>query len=187
MIYFGHASLGRSSFLNLKEYVDLKSFSTLMMGSWWPSLVTLLVSICCVTFLLVQLWWKTPGRGRPFHSICWAATLTWTLLVNVYVPIYDTILIVLSAIVTAGALKHLPPGSIHRWFKICIACVLASSWFTIPMAGKTRVQLLTLAIGALGVLQIAAAIRMANLTGFQGTCVSDERGELASSPRYHHI
>jgi hypothetical protein len=165
LTYFGHAALGRSTFLHLAMYVDLKSFSTLMTGFWWPSLIILLVGSCSAAFFLFQFWWKTPKRGRRFNSLCWAATLTWTLLLNAYVPIYDTILIVLSLIATAGALKHLPRGPLHRWFTICIVCILASSWVAVPLAEKTRVQLLTLVISAFGVLQIVAAVRIASLTG----------------------
>jgi hypothetical protein len=99
--------------------------------------------------------------GRPFNSVLWATTVTWTLLLNVYVPVYDSILVVLSVIVTAGALSYLPDKPIHRWFALIWVFILAGSWLSVGLAAATGVQLLTLLFVALGILQLTALRKLA--------------------------
>ncbi len=151
-----------ASIRNLSKYVDFTSFSSLVHGGRsWPGLAILAGSVCAALYFLLRLWWKSPGEDRTFNSLLWAATLTWTLLLNVYVPIYDSILIVLSAIVTAGALRRLPEKPIHRWFTLIWILILVCSWFTVALSAAARVQLLTLLFPVLGILQFVALGKLA--------------------------
>jgi len=161
MIGFGSGSFGNRRFMRFSLYTDLKSVS--MMSDWWAGWrgsLGLAVCTCVVGFFLLQLWWKSAGRDKGLNAMVWATTVTWTLVLNVYVPIYDTILIVLSAIITAGALRHFPSRALHRWFAISAALVMITSWVTVQVAAKTGVQLISPAIIALGVLEIVVAMRM---------------------------
>jgi hypothetical protein len=98
-----------SSILILNKYVDLSSFSALVpAGRSLPGLTIFFTVACCAFLALLWFWWKSSGAGRPFNHLSWAATITWTLLLNVYVPIYDSTLIVLALIVAAGAFKRIP-------------------------------------------------------------------------------
>jgi len=58
------------------------------------------------------------GCGKPAQILVWAATLTWTLVLNLYVPIYDSVLVVLSVIATAGVVKHFPEKRFYRWLMV---------------------------------------------------------------------
>lgn len=158
LVTFGSGSIGNRSFMNFSKLMDLKSL--LMLQDWgtgWRGTLVLAVFTCLVGFFLLQLWWKASGNDKRLNALCWATTVTWTLVLNLYVPIYDTILVVISAVITAGALRQFPTGAMNRWFAICTASMLATSWFTVPLAAKTGVQLLTLAISAFGILEVILA------------------------------
>ncbi|MGA3011109.1 MAG: glycosyltransferase 87 family protein [Terracidiphilus sp.] len=161
---YGKAATGghSASIRNLSKFVDLTSFSSLAYGGRsWPGLAIILMCACCALFCLLWLGWKSPRMGKPFSSVLWATTVTWTLLLNVYVPVYDSILVVLSVIVTAGALSYLPDKPIHRWFALIWVFILAGSWLSVGLAAATGVQLLTLLFVALGILQLTALRKLA--------------------------
>lgn len=158
ILSFGKASVAvkSQSLLVLVKYVDFTSFSHLVHGGRsWLGLTILFAVTCWALISLARAWWRSPQMGKPFQSLVWAATLTWTLLLNVYVPIYDSVLIVLAVILTAGSLRHVPRGRIHGWFTMSWVLILAGSWFTVLLAGKTGVQLLTLLLICFGALQFA--------------------------------
>jgi glycosyl transferase family 87 len=156
---FGGSSVGvkNPSFLPLAMYVDLTSFSSHIHGgrSW----LGLSIFVACGLFALtclVRFWWKAPSSSRLYNNLLWAATLTWTLLINIYVPIYDSILVVLSVLITAGVLRQLPKSSVHRWFTIVWILILICSWFSVPLSRITNIQIMTLLFAFLGVLQLVA-------------------------------
>ncbi len=161
---FGTRSVGAQTGpgRDISKFVDLSSFSLLVHGGRsWPGLVVLCGFGGSAFFLLFRAWLKSSRQSAACNSLLWAATLTWTLLLNVYVGVYDSILIVPSLIVTAGALRQVSPGRIQRAFTIVWALILAGSWITVQLAETTGVQLLTLLIAALGVLQFIALGRLA--------------------------
>ena len=150
-----------SSILILNKYVDLSSFSALVpAGRSLPGL-TIFFTVACSAFLaLLWFWWKSSGAGRTFNNLLWAATITWTLLLNVYVPIYDSTLIVLALIVAAGAFKRIPSRPLHRWFTTLWVLVLICSWFTVVLGGKVHFQVITVLFIALGVLEFVGLNRL---------------------------
>jgi hypothetical protein len=152
------------STLVLVKYIDISAFSALAPGGRSPiGLAILFVSAAAAALTLIWFWFRAARIGEPARPLLWATTITWTMLLNLYVPIYDSTLVVLSLIVTAGALKQIRAGLIHRNFKILWLLILAGSWFTVPVASATGIQLLTLLFTALGILQFAAFSRVARL------------------------
>jgi hypothetical protein len=77
-------------------------------------------------------------------------------VLNVYVPIYDSILVALSVVATAGVLRGLSEKRLGLWFTILWVLILACSWITVGIAESTGLQIITVLITALGILQIAA-------------------------------
>ena len=151
----------------LVKYVDLSSFSALLPGGRSRiGLIVLFGSGGAAILTLVWFWLagfrrKSSQSNRPLNSLLWAGTITWTLLLNLYVPIYDSTLVVLSLIVTAGVLRQIPEVRLQRIFTVLWILILVGSWFTTLLAGVTGVQLLTLLIAALGILQFLALKRIA--------------------------
>ncbi len=156
---FGEASVGvhARSFLHLQKYVDLSTFSALIPGGRSRlGLVLFAACACAAGFSLVRLWWKSAGAGRDTDALVWAATVTWTLLLNVYVPLYNVILVVLSVAVTAGTWKGHPPIGLRRWFTFLWVLIFLCSWVTVRVAETTGFQIMTVLLAALGTLQLAA-------------------------------
>jgi len=154
---FGSSSVGvqKHSFLPLPKYVDLTSFSSNVYGGRSPLGFGLILCFAAVALgALVTFWWKAPARGRPYADFLWATTLTWTLLINVYVPIYDSILVVLSILITARTLLAWPGASLRRWFVVTWILVLICSWFSVPLSRVSSVQCMTLLFASLGILQL---------------------------------
>jgi hypothetical protein len=154
---FARTSIGvrAVSNLNLSKYVDLVAFSSLLPhGRSWPALSILFGCALWAAFSLVRAWWNTVGAGTPANRLAWAATLTWTLLLNVYVPIYDTILVVLSVLITAGVLKDAPQEPLRRVLSLLWAVIFVASWVTVGFAGTWHIQIITVLLAALGVVQL---------------------------------
>jgi hypothetical protein len=154
---FGRASVGveTGSILNLSKYIDFVTFSSLIPhGRSWPALAILLGCALWAALRLVRAWWSSAGAGQPGNRLAWAATLTWTLLLNVYVPIYDSILVVLSVLITAGVLKDVPQEPLRRRLSILWPVIFAAAWVTVRAAAAWHIQILTVLLAALGVLQL---------------------------------
>jgi hypothetical protein len=154
---FGRASIGvqTGSILNLTKYVDLVAFSSLLPhGRSWPALAMLFGCALWAAFSLVRAWWNTAGAGKAGNRLAWSATLTWTLLLNIYVPVYDTILVVLSILITAGALKDAPREPLRRFLSLLWPVILVASWVTVHCASAWHIQIITVLLAALGVVQL---------------------------------
>jgi len=167
---FGHTTglYGHTS-LRLWKYVDLNSSSYSVPGGRSRSILMILFCIVVViaAWLSILLWKSTNG-GKPEKRLVWAATLTWTMLLNVYYPIYDTILVTIALILTLSALKDLAWQYAADWI-VCIAVLtFAVSWMTESVSKKYGLQpltllLITLAMGQASILH--RVIRQRSLHG----------------------
>jgi hypothetical protein len=162
--FFGEMSgVNGHSVLRLWKYIDLNAFSSAIPGGRSTAgLVILACLICCVAAWLALLLWKSAAAGSPAQSLAWAVTLTWTLLLNVYVPRYDSILAAISLILTLAALQAL--GWRKEWGRMVwlALIVFAATWITEEIARSYKVQILTIVLFVLGVAQLIllrAAIR----------------------------
>jgi hypothetical protein len=165
LLSFGTAAGNKHEFKTVWTYVDLASFSAIIPGgrSWLGGSVIL----GCAGFAsvaLVRAWWKSRGAGKPVSSLVWATTLTWTLVLNLYVPFYDCILVVLSLIATAAVLKHIDSSQLKRQFSILWILIVASSWIALQIAQHSGFQILTVLFASLGILQLTALRRNFSLT-----------------------
>jgi hypothetical protein len=156
--FSGHSSL------MLWKYVDLNSFSYAIPGGRSTAgLAILACMICCVAAWLALLLWKSATAGTPAQSLAWAATLTWTLVLNVYIPRYDSILVAISLILTLAALQAL--GWRKEWGRMVFLAlmVFAATWITEEIARSYKVQILTIALIVLGVAQLVLLRRAIHL------------------------
>lgn len=148
--------LGTASHLRLWQYVDLYScFAAIPGGRSGYGLTALASIFCAIAIALVWLLWKSASSPRPVQWFAWAATLTWTLLLNIYAPIYDSVLVVLAIILTLGALRELGWTSETEWTTLLAVAVFAVSWVTESFAQSHRIQLLTVLLTVLGSWQLA--------------------------------
>jgi hypothetical protein len=118
---------------------------------------------------LVGIWWKE--RRCAQHgpvTLTWATTITWTLLLNLYVPVYDSVLVIISIIATAAVLIRFAP---RTFFGLCLV-LLVSSYVSTWLSSQTGWQLLTPVLAAIGILQMSA-------------CMSIEQARHSNDARYH--
>jgi hypothetical protein len=147
------------SFLPLYNYVDIGAFS-LMMGRKALQLEAVADAAAGAAALyLVWIWYRARrwGEHTPITSL-WAATLTWTLVLNVYVPIYDCGLAVIAIIVTAAVLR---PNAGRIFIALCVLLLL-SSYVTTLIANRLNFQLITVLLAGLGTLQLTFTRRARN-------------------------
>jgi len=154
------AGLNGHSSLNLSKYIDFSSFSYLVPGGRsWVGLSILFAAIFAIASWHTVLLWKSATGGKAVQNLAWASTLTWTLLLNVYVPIYDSVLAVIAIILTLGALKRLQLGAAMGWAVFLSMLIFAVSWITVSMALSHQVQLLSILLGMLGLGQLVLLSR----------------------------
>lgn len=138
----------------LWKFVDLNSFSYSADGGrpLYAAVLLAIVSITAVVTLAILLW-RTEGSSRPEQCLAWATTITWTMLVNVYYPSYDTILIAIPVVMTLSAMKELGWSRVTRWMVGLGISIVAITWFHEQFYLRFGLQLMTLALLAIAVLQ----------------------------------
>jgi hypothetical protein len=166
---FGQAAgLGSHSYLQLWKYVDFHSFTlALPGGSSRPATIILSGLIAIIAIWLVALLWRSAKADRPAQDLAWAATLTWSLLLNVYVPIYDTVLVVLAILLTLTALRDLESSAVTRWTVLLALTIFGISWIAIPSAKVHGIQWLTPLLTILGLVQLQLLRRATRQTSLR--------------------
>jgi hypothetical protein len=149
------AGIGGHSTLQLWQYVDLNSFSSAAMGGRTPiGSVILIAAVVATAAWLAYLLWKSKGRGIAGEQLAWAATLTWTLLINVYVPMYDCLLVVIALILSLSALKELAWSTAGNWMVLLSLLLFAFSWITEAFARRHGIQIISILLVILGLAQL---------------------------------
>jgi hypothetical protein len=118
-----------------------------------PALATLICFSALVALWLAVLLWKSSGGDKPEQHLAWAATLTWTMLLNVYFPIYDSILIIIPVILTFSAIRDLEWTNAKDWIVFGAILIFGVSWISERIAETTGIQLLSIALLAFGIAQ----------------------------------
>lgn len=147
------------------KWVDLNFFFRFLLDSYSPLNGVLVLAIAALPLaLLVLAWWRLDRFGDDHRRLVWAATLTWTLVINVYMSIYDTLLVVLSSLWTADVLVRrdgvgktsLPPA-----LRDLLVLLFVAGWVYGPLARVTRFQGFTLVLMAVASYQLFQARRLA--------------------------
>ena len=77
---------------------------------------------------------KSAGGNGPRQSLAWAVAIAWTMLVNVYSPIYDSTLIVIAVALSLSALGELKWLRAREWVVILALLMFSIAWITEPVA-----------------------------------------------------
>jgi hypothetical protein len=153
--YFRQVSVfeGQSR-LQLNKYVDFTSFSYAVPGGRSKAGLTILIAVSsAIVMALAVLLWKSANAGKAAQPLAWAVTLTWTLLVNLYVPIYDSTLVIIALILTIAALRDLKWRREVEWTIFLAVLIFAVSWNTVAIAKSFEIQLITVLLVILAVGQ----------------------------------
>jgi len=155
LLYLSHHAVASISGLKSVMYVDINSFARLLTGGHSYARWGLILSIVGLTLPpLIRFWWYAK-KSEP--ELVWGATIAWTLVLNIYLGIYDTTLMVLAALLASafvfrqGNMVKQPLSTVFKYMLVLIYLV---PWFTQLIAEVTRVQLFTLVILAFGLFLI---------------------------------
>jgi hypothetical protein len=75
------------------------------------------------------------------------------MLLNVYFPIYDSILVTIAVILTIGAIRDLEWINTKDWIVFWAILIFGVSWITEGIAETYGIQLLSIALLVLGIAQ----------------------------------
>src|SRR5215831_3674733 len=159
LLFFADNSTSASSGLKSWKYVDVNSFFRLILNGhvyirWFLVAVVFLL----VLPLLFRFWHRIGRKSENDHSLVWAVTLTWTLVLNIYLGIYDTTLIVLSVLLTTNFLRRSANKlqfELTPVYKLTILLLYLVPWATQPIAQLTGVQLYTITLVLFGIYQLS--------------------------------
>jgi hypothetical protein len=139
--------------------VDLNAFFRLLpYGRSFGAYVLLGAIAATSAVALIATWWRARKADRPTRLLVWAATLTWTLVLNIYTPFYDTVLVVPAGAIAVAAVRA---REWQGWNRLAPAllCVYVTPWIAEVSARAVRVQIYTLVLAAFGTLLLVEANR----------------------------
>lgn len=172
---FTKAAAGASTVLPAWKYVDLVSFMRLLTGgisaAGWAALLVVAVA---VVYPQALAWRRivasTDGsesldaRHRPAVMQVWSSTITWTLVLNLYVGIYDTVLVLPGLLLTADVLRS-PANAgqrpIPRTCKRLLVLLYLVPWFSQFLAMRLGFQPDTIVLAATALYQLQVAQSLA--------------------------
>jgi hypothetical protein len=167
LVGFAHTtSSSEGAVLPAWKFVDLNSSLRALFGAG-PAVWVLLVLILAVPLAgLGAAAWRFgrlraagAAEGAP-RRLLWAATLTWTPVANLYVGVYDSVLVVLAALLTAEDLRGPGEGG-PRFrgpaFPLLLLLVYLGPWFSQHLARATGLQPYSFILLALAAYQLALA------------------------------
>ena len=159
LLLFLDVSTDAESGLRTWKYVDINSFSRLLAGGHtYARWAIVIVSAGIALPLLFRTWWKADCTKETDRDLVWASAIAWTLVLNVYVGIYDTILIVLSVLLFTNALyrKGMDNESgLTPAYKYLLLLLYLIPWITQTVAQFTGIQLYTLVLAVFGLYLIS--------------------------------
>jgi Glycosyltransferase family 87 len=168
LLFFKDASTSSTSGLLSWKYVDVNSFFRLLLGGhtqlrWITTGVAFAVGLP----ILLRTWWRSDTQDERERSFGWAITLTATLVLNLYLGIYDSTLVVLSALITSDLLYRRAGDARFKLpaaYQVFLLLLYVVPWITQPIARLTHVQLYTIVLATFGAWQISRLYRPRDLT-----------------------
>jgi hypothetical protein len=132
-------------------YVDIKTAFKLLTDSYPPAQFAIHAVYIVAILTLAWAWWRL---GR--NPLAWALTITWSLVLNVYTPIYDTTLLVIPTLLVTDYLYRSEEKTLPISFKALISLlfILPLSYSFSFISDIAGFQVYTLLIIAFGLYQL---------------------------------
>ena len=149
MKVFSSIATSNESILRRTKYVDLNSFFTILLGGNSVARGIATVFTAAAFLVLAWTWWRNRDRSHEMQRYLWAATIAWTLMINIYVPVYDTILLIPAAALVARSLA-IRSQQKRAEFQVWLIALWILPWFTQSWADYLRFQVLTVVLAGFG-------------------------------------
>jgi hypothetical protein len=124
------------SILRRTKYVDLNSFLVVLGGLNTVTKTIAFVVVAGALLVLAWSWFRSQGDRR----LLFAATIAATLILNVYVPVYDTPVLIPALVLVAATLGE------NKEFRAWMLLFCLVPWLTQSAADFLHVQILTIVI-----------------------------------------
>ena len=149
MKVFAGIATTNETIIRRTKYVDLNSFfSILLGGSFWERAIATLTAAAAFLFM-GWTWWRARRQPHDIQRYLWGATLTWTLMINIYAPVYDTILLIPAGALIARSLygrSKREQAGLQLW----LVALWLVPWLTQSWADYLRLQILTPVLAGFG-------------------------------------
>ena len=174
LLFYSTAATSTEAGLRSWKYVDINAFMRLLVPHqthirWGITAVLVLL----VLPFVVAKWWRL--RKEAQRRLLWALTITWTPVLNIYMGIYDSTILVLAGLLLTAEFCSSPneSDSLPFAYRCFLLLLYLSPMFTQNIALLVGVQIYTLAVAAFGIYQLrsgsAAAMAVTAALSRQGT------------------
>ena len=164
LLFYSTAATSTEAGLRSWKYVDVNAFMRLLVPhqTHFRWAVTVVLVLLVIPFL-VSKWWRL--REESQRRLLWALTITWTPVLNIYMGIYDSTILVLAGLLLTAQFYSSTngPDSLPFAYRCFLLLLYLAPMFTQSIALLTGVQIYTLAVAAFGVYQLkrGGAVAMA--------------------------
>jgi len=155
---FTLATTSEQTVFRVWKYIDLASFFRLLFGGhifleWNIGSYMPFVGLA----FLVYVWQSFRQINAKIRDqLLWATCITFTLVLNIYTGIYDSIFIVVACLLTLNCLYSSFPLSLQSMpipLKTILILLYLTPWISQYFAQQIGIQIFTLVLFALGVYQ----------------------------------
>ena len=154
LIFYSTASTVEEGLRSWK-YVDINAFMRLLLPRHGHlRLILTAVLVLLVIPFVVGFWWRF--RNESQRQRLWALTISWTPVLNIYMGIYDSTILVLAGLLLTAEFYRLGvrPSSLPFAYKSLLLLLYLSPLFTQGIAMAIGLQIYTLAVAAFGLWQL---------------------------------
>jgi hypothetical protein len=154
LIFYSTASTVEEGLRSWK-YVDINAFMRLLLPHHGHlRLILTAVLVLLVIPFVVGFWWRF--RNESQRQRLWALTISWTPVLNIYMGIYDSTILVLAGLLLTAEFYRLGvrPSSLPFAYKSLLLLLYLSPLFTQGIAMAIGLQIYTLAVAAFGLWQL---------------------------------
>ena len=150
-----NSATGKNEILRTFKFVDIVSFTRQIFGSLETIERILIISIvmCWVAYILFFL--KILKINDDYRKeLALALIIVWSTVINIYFPIYDTIVVILALVIIVDKQNSRINGdqkSLDNGAKLIIMATYIVPWITFIFVGKLKFQLYTLVLIAIGI------------------------------------
>jgi hypothetical protein len=165
LLHFRQSTDGGNLEIPIWKYVDLNNYWRLLLGTNSPYQYILLGLTTVVPFVwLARLWWRYWQLGDEERELVWAATLAAVPVLNLYVGIYDSILVVQSALITAIVVVRNSQDEralTSSGLAYILLGIYLTPWFSQSLSAATGLSLYTSFLIGLGAYQLSRIAKKA--------------------------
>jgi hypothetical protein len=155
LLFNGKVAAGPGEAWHLAKSVDMNSFFHLLLFNARPLTEIVVAGVAILAFAALAMAWRRSPLAA--ENWLWAATLSLTLVVNSYAPIYDTILIVAAVVLVSGSIQDEDREAFRAWLLL----LYMAPWLTQSMAEFLHLQILTVVLAGFAAWAIRMAYRAA--------------------------